>query len=111
MKPIIGIQRLCRLVEGRGIETHEIPQSSHRRGVLVLVLVLVLELINNSLHEHLVQLKLLHHCGHVVRGGGGSLAPRPSPRPPRPAILLKFNRGNSEMIILSRYRNKNKVMR
>src|SRR3954463_15730071 len=71
-KPIIGIQRLFRLVEGRGIETHEIPQSNHRRLVLVLVLVLVLilELINNSLHEHLVHLKLLHHCGHVVRRRG-----------------------------------------
>src|SRR3954462_15356293 len=66
-EPIIGIQRLCRLVEGRGIKTHEIPESNHRRLVLVLVLVLVLELINNSLHEQLVHLKLLHHCGHVVR--------------------------------------------
>src|SRR3954465_5195997 len=66
-KPIIGIQRLFRLVEERGIETHEIPQSNHRRLVLVLVLVLVLELIYDSLHKHLVHLKLLHHRGHVVR--------------------------------------------
>ena len=34
---------------------------------LIIVLVLVLELINHSLHEHLILLKLLHHRGHVVR--------------------------------------------
>ena len=35
--------------------------------VLIVVLVLVLELINDSLHEHLILLKLLHHRSHVVR--------------------------------------------
>src|SRR4051812_5079407 len=66
MKPIIGIQRLFRLAKDMGVETHEIPQSNPRWLVLVLVLVLVLELIYDSLHKHLVHLKLLHHRGHVV---------------------------------------------
>ena len=34
--------------------------------VLIVVMVLVLELINDSLHEHLILLELLHHRGHVV---------------------------------------------
>src|SRR3954462_12758098 len=66
-EPIIGFQRLFRVVEGRGAESHKTLQINPILMVVVVVLILVLELINNSLHEHLVQLKLLHHCGHVVQ--------------------------------------------
>src|SRR3954466_8748503 len=64
-EPIIGFQRLLRVVEGRGVEPHEPLQVN--TILMVLIVVLVLELINDSLHELLIQLKLLHHRSHIVR--------------------------------------------
>src|SRR3954471_1575489 len=64
-EPIIDFQGLLRVMEGRGTESHEALQVNTM--LMVLVVVLVLELINDSLHELLIQLKLLHHRGHIVR--------------------------------------------
>ena len=54
-------------MEGRGAEPHKALQVNTVLLVLIVVLVLDLELIDDSLYEHLILLKLLHLRGHIDR--------------------------------------------
>src|SRR3954469_11936526 len=67
VKPVISIQRLHRVAEQSGVEASEVVQS--HRGMLMVVpmLIRLRELSHDIFHELSVQLKLLHHRGHVIR--------------------------------------------
>ena len=54
-------------MEHHGVEAGEVVQIHDSILMVVTMLVLLRELSHDVLHELPVQLKLLHHSGHVIR--------------------------------------------
>ena len=66
-KPVISIHWLDGVAEHHGVEAGEVVQVHDSILMVVTMLVLLRELSHDGLHELPVQLKLLHHSGHVIR--------------------------------------------
>src|SRR3954470_18418515 len=75
VEPVISIHGLDGVAKHRGVEAGEVVQVHDSVLMVVTMLVLLRQLSHDVLHELPVQLKLLHHSGHVIRRWRWVVAP------------------------------------
>src|ERR1043165_7906601 len=93
VKPVISIHGLDGVAEHRGVEAGRVVQGHGSILIVGTLLGLLRGLSHDVLHELSVQLKLLHHSGHVIRQRRWFVATTTTTTTTGPTHLVKIYQG------------------